>query len=58
MVVVDDEDREDEGDLVVAAELVTDEQMALLVRHTTGIVCAPMSATRTQEWDGWRSRRS
>jgi 3,4-dihydroxy 2-butanone 4-phosphate synthase / GTP cyclohydrolase II len=49
VVVVDDEDREDEGDLVVAAELVTDEQLAFMVRHTTGIICAPMPAARTQE---------
>jgi 3,4-dihydroxy 2-butanone 4-phosphate synthase/GTP cyclohydrolase II len=49
VIVVDDADREDEGDLVVAAELVTEEQMAFLVRHTTGIVCAPMSAARAQE---------
>ena len=46
VVVVDDADREDEGDLVVAAELMTTETMAFLVRHTTGIVCAPMSAAR------------
>jgi 3,4-dihydroxy 2-butanone 4-phosphate synthase/GTP cyclohydrolase II len=49
VVVVDDADREDEGDLVVAAELVTTEQMAFLVRHGTGIVCAPMSAARAEE---------
>jgi 3,4-dihydroxy 2-butanone 4-phosphate synthase/GTP cyclohydrolase II len=49
VIVVDDADREDEGDLVVAAELVTEEQLAFLVRHTTGIVCAPMSAARAQE---------
>lgn len=46
VVVIDDADRENEGDLVAAAELITDEQMAFLVRHTTGIVCAPMSAAR------------
>ena len=46
VVVVDDADRENEGDLVVAAELVTEEQMAFIVRHTTGIVCAPMSGER------------
>ena len=46
VVVVDDADREDEGDLIGAAELVTTEQMAFLVRHTTGIVCAPMPADR------------
>jgi len=49
IVVTDDADRENEGDLVVAAELVTDEQMAFLVRHTTGIVCAPMPGTRADE---------
>jgi 3,4-dihydroxy 2-butanone 4-phosphate synthase/GTP cyclohydrolase II len=48
IVVVDDVDRENEGDLVVAAELVTDEQMAFLVRHTTGIVCAPMPPDRVE----------
>ncbi|MCP2256140.1 3,4-dihydroxy 2-butanone 4-phosphate synthase / GTP cyclohydrolase II [Prauserella aidingensis] len=42
IVVTDDADRENEGDLVVAAEFVTDNQMAFLVRHTTGIVCSPM----------------
>jgi 3,4-dihydroxy 2-butanone 4-phosphate synthase/GTP cyclohydrolase II len=46
VVVVDDADREDEGDLVVAGELVTTEQMAFMVRHGTGIVCTPMPAER------------
>ena len=46
VVVVDDEDRENEGDLVVAADLVTDEQMAFLVAHTTGIVCVPLGEDR------------
>ena len=49
VVVVDDADRENEGDLVVAAEFVTRDQMAFLVRHGTGIVCTPMAATRTDE---------
>jgi 3,4-dihydroxy 2-butanone 4-phosphate synthase/GTP cyclohydrolase II len=49
VVVVDDEDRENEGDLIVAAELITPEQMAFLVRHTTGIICAPMPASRAEE---------
>ena len=48
VVVVDDADREDEGDLVVAAELATTETMAFLVRHSTGIVCAPMSTARAE----------
>ena len=46
VVVVDDADREDEGDLVVAASRVTSGQVAFIVRHTTGIVCAPMPAER------------
>lgn len=46
VLVIDDADREDEGDLVVAARTVTEEQMAFLVRHTSGIVCAPMSQDR------------
>ena len=49
VVVVDDADRENEGDLVVAADAVTPEQVAFLVRHTTGILCAPMKADRTRE---------
>ena len=43
VVVTDDDDRENEGDLIVAASLVTPEQMAFIVRHTSGIVCAPMT---------------
>lgn len=49
VVVVDDHDREGEGDLIVAANLVTPEQMAFIVRHTSGIVCAPLSAERAQK---------
>jgi len=49
VVVVDDPDREDEGDLVAAAELVTEEMMAFLVRHTTGIICVPMTEERTEQ---------
>ncbi|MCY1708131.1 3,4-dihydroxy-2-butanone-4-phosphate synthase [Pannonibacter sp. SL95] len=43
VVVTDDDDRENEGDLIVAATKVTPEQMAFIVRHTSGIVCAPMT---------------
>jgi 3,4-dihydroxy 2-butanone 4-phosphate synthase / GTP cyclohydrolase II len=43
VVVVDDADREDEGDLILAAARITEEQVAFLVRHTTGILCAPMT---------------
>ena len=43
LVVVDDEDRENEGDLFVAASHCTPAQMAFIVRHTSGIVCAPLT---------------
>ncbi|CAA2993525.1 bifunctional riboflavin biosynthesis RIBA 1, chloroplastic-like [Olea europaea subsp. europaea] len=42
VVVVDDEDRENEGDLIMAASKVTPEAMAFIVKHGTGIVCASM----------------
>lgn len=48
VVVTDDDDRENEGDLIVAASKVTAEQMAFLVRHTSGIVCAPMTAAEAR----------
>src|SRR5215813_13206859 len=44
IIVVDDDDRENEGDLIAAASKITPEQMAFMVRHTSGIVCAPMTA--------------
>src|SRR5436853_2364284 len=44
VVVTDDDDRENEGDLFVAASLCTPEKMAFIIRHTSGIVCAPLSA--------------
>ena len=43
VVVSDDDDRENEGDLFVAASLCTPEKMAFIIRHTSGIVCAPVS---------------
>ena len=43
VVVTDDEDREGEGDLIVAASLCTAEKMAFIIRHTSGIVCAPVT---------------
>ena len=43
VVVTDDDDRENEGDLIVAASLCTPEKMAFIIRHTCGIVCAPLS---------------
>ncbi|MFP5334710.1 MAG: bifunctional 3,4-dihydroxy-2-butanone-4-phosphate synthase/GTP cyclohydrolase II [Actinomycetes bacterium] len=43
VVVVDDEDRENEGDLVMAADAVTPEWMGFMVRWTSGLVCVPMT---------------
>lgn len=42
VLVVDDENRENEGDLIMAGSLVTPQAMAFLVRHSTGIVCVSM----------------
>src|SRR5436853_2341717 len=43
VVVTDDDDRENEGDLILAAAHTTSEKMAFIVRHTAGIVCAPLT---------------
>ena len=43
IIIVDDEQRENEGDLVVAAEHITTEQMAFMIRHTGGVVCVSLS---------------
>src|SRR6185503_11859128 len=43
VVVVDDADRENEGDLIFAAELVTPELVAFMVKHTSGYICVPVT---------------
>jgi len=43
VIVADDDDRENEGDLFVAASLCTPEKMAFIIRHTSGIVCVPLA---------------
>ena len=48
VVVTDDDDRENEGDLVVSASLCTPEKMAFIVRNTCGIVCAPLTAAEAR----------
>jgi 3,4-dihydroxy 2-butanone 4-phosphate synthase/GTP cyclohydrolase II len=48
VVVVDDADRENEGDLIIAAEKMTPEKMAFLVRHSSGVVCISLPAQRLQ----------
>lgn len=49
VVLVDDEDRENEGDLIMAAEFATPEKIAFVVRHTSGVIVAPLTAERCDE---------
>ncbi len=51
VVVVDDEDRENEGDLIMAAEFATPEKIAFFVRHTSGVICVPLLGERLDELD-------
>ena len=51
VVVVDDEDRENEGDLIMAAEDVTAESMAFFLEYTSGVFCVPLESTRADELD-------
>jgi 3,4-dihydroxy 2-butanone 4-phosphate synthase/GTP cyclohydrolase II len=51
VVVVDDEDRENEGDLIMAAEFATPEAIAFFLRHTSGVICAPITTERARELD-------
>jgi len=49
VIVVDDADRENEGDLIMAAEKVTPEAIAFIVRHSSGVICAPFVGERLDE---------
>jgi 3,4-dihydroxy 2-butanone 4-phosphate synthase / GTP cyclohydrolase II len=49
VIVVDDADRENEGDLIMAAEKVTSEAIAFIVRHSSGVICAPVVGERLDE---------
>jgi 3,4-dihydroxy 2-butanone 4-phosphate synthase / GTP cyclohydrolase II len=49
LIVVDDADRENEGDLIIAAEKITPEAVAFMVRHTSGVVCMPVVGNRLDE---------
>ena len=49
VLVVDDEHRENEGDLIMAAEKVTAEHIAFMVRYTSGVICLPMTGERLDE---------
>src|ERR1700720_1816004 len=48
-IVVDDEDRENEGDLIMAAEAVTPEKIAFFLAHTSGVICVPLLPERADE---------
>ena len=48
VVVADDDDRENEGDLFVAASMCTPEKMAFIIRNTSGIVCAPLAVEQAK----------
>ena len=49
VLVIDDEERENEGDLIIAAEKVTPEKIAFMVRHTSGLICLPTTGARLDE---------
>lgn len=49
VIVVDDEDRENEGDLIVAAEMITPEQVNFMLKHARGVLCAPITMSRARE---------
>ena len=49
VVVVDDEDRENEGDLIMAAEFATPEAIAFFLQHTSGVICATVTSERARE---------
>lgn len=51
VIVVDDEDRENEGDLIVAAEKITPEKVNFMLKHARGVLCAPISISRCEELD-------
>jgi 3,4-dihydroxy 2-butanone 4-phosphate synthase/GTP cyclohydrolase II len=48
VVVIDDDDRENEGDLIMAASSATSDKVAFIIRHTSGILCAPLTQERAR----------
>ena len=51
VIVVDDEDRENEGDLICAAERITPEMVNFMLKYARGVLCAPITISRSQELD-------
>lgn len=51
VIVVDDEDRENEGDLIIAAEKITPEKVNFMLKHARGVLCAPITISRCEKLD-------
>ena len=51
VIVVDDEDRENEGDLIIAAEKITAEKVNFMLKYARGVLCAPITISRSEELD-------
>ncbi len=51
VIVVDDEDRENEGDFIIAAEKITAEKVNFMLKHARGVLCAPITISRCKELD-------
>ena len=51
VIVVDDEDRENEGDLICAAEKITPEMVNFMLKNARGVLCAPVTISRAEELD-------
>ena len=51
IVVLDSPSRENEGDLIIAASAITTEKMAFMIRHTSGLICAPLPTSRADALD-------
>mgnify|MGYP000964544777 FL=1 len=49
VIVVDDEDRENEGDLIAAAEKITPEMVNFMLKHARGVLCVPITLSRCKE---------
>lgn len=51
VIVVDDEDRENEGDLIMAAEMITPEKVNFMLKHARGVLCVPLTMSRADKLD-------
>lgn len=51
VIVVDDEDRENEGDFIIAAEKITPEKVNFMLTHGRGVLCAPITEERCVSWN-------